>query len=85
MTERIPQEREAYVVLSYDVDTQKSDYAIVGGEYAYKRAVAIADEILARGLTWQSSVYEIPYVPVYGSHKKQHEDVALARQALAAQ
>lgn len=84
MTERIPQEREAYVVLSYDVDTQESDYAIIGGEYAYARAVALADRVVSRGLTWQSSVYEIPYVPVYGSHKKQHEDVALARQALNA-
>jgi hypothetical protein len=84
MTKRIPQERDAYVVLSYDVDTEETSYSIVGGKYAYERAVAIADEILARGLTWQSSVYEIPYVPVYGTHKKQHEDVAAARQALAA-
>lgn len=84
MTERIPQERDAYVVLSYEVVTQETSYSIVGGEYAYKRAVAMADEILAQGLSWTASVYEIPYAPVYGTHKKQHEDVALARQALAA-
>jgi hypothetical protein len=76
MTERIPQEREAYVVLSYDVDTQEASYSIVGGEYAYERAVKVADEILAQGVTWTASVYEIPYVPVYGTHKEQHDDIA---------
>ena len=84
MIERIPQEREAYVVLAYNVDTQETDYAIYGGPYGYKRAVAVADEIIAQGALWTASVYEIPYAPVYGTHKKQHEDAALARQALDA-
>ena len=84
MTERIPQEREAYVVLSYNVDTQETDYAIYGGPYAYKRAVRVADEMMAQGALWTASVYEIPYAPVYGTHKEQHEDVARAREALNA-
>lgn len=84
MPDRIPQERDAYVVLSYNVDTQESDYAIYGGPHAYKRAVAVAGKILTEGLAWTASVYEIPYVPVYGTHKKQHEDAALARKALDA-
>lgn len=83
MPARIPQERDVYVVLSYNVDTQESDYAIYGGRHAYERAVAVADEILTRGALWTASVYEIPYVPVYGTHRKQHEDAANARRALA--
>ena len=82
MPARIPQESDVYVVLSYNVDTQESDYAIYGGPHAYKRAVAVAGKILTGGPAWTASVYEIPYVPVYGTHKKQHEDAANARRAL---
>ena len=76
MTERIPQEREAYVVLSYEVITQEASYSIIGGPHAYERAVKLTDEIIAQGVAWTASVYEIPYVPVYGTHKEQHEDIA---------